>query len=85
MKGRQRFLSQALSDERIGVEEVADGVWSVLFYETELGRFDERDYQFKTQAAASTVSPIVPVQRVTHRPGRFKSQEHWASASLPSS
>lgn len=48
MKGRQRFLSQALSDETIGFEEVADGVWAVLFYETELGRFDERDYQLKT-------------------------------------
>jgi len=48
MKGRQRFLSQALSDETIGFEEVADGVWAVLFYDVELGRFDERDYHLKT-------------------------------------
>lgn len=28
--------------------EVVDGIWSVLFYDVELGRFDERDYQLKT-------------------------------------
>ena len=35
-------LSQALNDEMIGLEEVQDGVWNVLYYETLLGRFDER-------------------------------------------
>ena len=48
MKGRQRFLSQALAGETIAFEEVADGVWALHFYTLELGRFDERDYQLKT-------------------------------------
>ena len=38
----QQFLSQALNDEMIGLEEVQDGVWIVIYYETLLGRFDER-------------------------------------------
>ena len=48
MRGRQRFLSQALAGETIAFEEVADGVWALHFYSLELGRFDERDYQLKT-------------------------------------
>ena len=48
LKGRQRFLSQALAGETIAFEEVADGVWTIRFYDVELGRFDERDYQLKT-------------------------------------
>ena len=48
MRGRQRFLSQALAGETVAFEEVADGVWALRFYALELGRFDERDYQLKT-------------------------------------
>ena len=48
LKGRQRFLSQALAGETIAFEEVADGIWALSFYTVELGRFDERDYQLKT-------------------------------------
>ena len=35
-------LTQALNGEMIGLEEVQDGVWNVIYYETLLGRFDER-------------------------------------------
>src|SRR4051794_28998291 len=38
----QHFLSQALNGENVGLEQVADGVWNILYYETLLGRFDER-------------------------------------------
>ena len=38
----QQFLSQALNDEMIGLEESDDGIWNVLYYQTRLGRFDER-------------------------------------------
>ncbi|MFB3111903.1 MAG: integrase core domain-containing protein [Gemmatimonadales bacterium] len=38
----QHFLSQALNGEHIGLEEVHDGVWNLIYYETLLGRFDER-------------------------------------------
>jgi hypothetical protein len=38
----QQFLTQALNGETIGLEEVQYGVWNVIYYETLLGRFDER-------------------------------------------
>ncbi len=38
----QQFLTQALNCETIGLEEVQNGVWNVIDYETLLGRFDER-------------------------------------------
>ena len=38
----QVFLSQALNGEEIGLEEVHDGVWNIVYYDTLLGRFDER-------------------------------------------
>lgn len=37
----QKFLSQALNGETIGLEEVNDGLWSILYYTTLLGRYDE--------------------------------------------
>lgn len=44
-KHRQLFLSQALPQEWIGLEEVDDGIWSVYFYDRLLARLDERDYK----------------------------------------
>ena len=37
----QQFLSQALNGEYIGLEEVEDGLWNILYYDTLLGRFDQ--------------------------------------------
>ena len=42
LKAKQPFLSNALADEYIGLEEVGDGVWNIVYYETLLGRIDER-------------------------------------------
>jgi hypothetical protein len=44
-KTRQFFVSQALAHEWVGLEEVADGVWSLCFYDRLLARFDERDFK----------------------------------------
>ena len=44
-QGEFLFLSQALSGERVGLEEVEDGVWSVYFGPVLLARFDERERQ----------------------------------------
>lgn len=46
-KKRQLFLSQALSHEWIALEEVADGVWSLYFYDRLLARLDERDFKLR--------------------------------------
>ncbi|RMF25544.1 MAG: IS481 family transposase [Deltaproteobacteria bacterium] len=40
---RQIFLSNALAQEHIGLEEIDDGVWGIYFYDVRLGTLDERD------------------------------------------
>jgi len=37
----QQFLSQALNGEYIGLEEIHDRVWNLVYYHTLLGRFHE--------------------------------------------
>jgi hypothetical protein len=37
-------LSQALNDEHIGLEQIADGLWNILYYETLLGGIDEHTH-----------------------------------------
>ena len=39
---RQPFLSHALGGEDIGLEEVGDGIWNIVYYSTLLGKIDER-------------------------------------------
>ena len=41
-RGREIFLSSVLAGERIALDEVKDGVWSIYFYRKLLGRLDER-------------------------------------------
>ena len=41
LHSRQVFLSQALNGELIGLEEVDDGIWNIVYYETLLGRIDQ--------------------------------------------
>jgi transposase InsO family protein len=40
----QQFLSQALNGEHIGLEEVQDGIWNIIYYDTLLGRFSEHTH-----------------------------------------
>jgi putative transposase len=42
LHARQPFLSHALTNQDIGLEEVADGIWNIVFYATLLGKIDER-------------------------------------------
>jgi hypothetical protein len=42
LKAKQPFLSNALADEYVGLEEVGDGLWNIVYYRTLLGRIDER-------------------------------------------
>ena len=39
---QHRFISQAIKGDYIGLEEVADGVWNIVYYKTLLGRLDAR-------------------------------------------
>ena len=41
-KDREIFLSELLIGHRIALEEIADGVWSVYFYDLLLARLNER-------------------------------------------
>jgi putative transposase len=43
-KTRLLFIAKALQQHAIGLEEVADGIWSIHFCRVLLGRFDERDF-----------------------------------------
>lgn len=43
-KNKLLFISHALGQLAIGLEEVADGVWSIHFHSVLLARFNERDY-----------------------------------------
>jgi hypothetical protein len=42
LQSRQPFLSQALGGEDIGLEEVGDRIWNIVYYRTLLGKIDER-------------------------------------------
>lgn len=41
-RGHLAFVSHALEHADLGLEEITDGVWNVIFYRTVLGRLDER-------------------------------------------
>jgi transposase InsO family protein len=44
LKKRLLFIANALKQHLVGLEEIADGVWSIHFCHVLLGRVDERDY-----------------------------------------
>lgn len=45
--GAQIFLSTALAFETVGLQEIDDGIWSINYYQTQLGRFDERTHEVR--------------------------------------
>lgn len=45
-RGKAPFFTHVLRGQRIGLEEVDDGLWSVYFTKLLLGRYDEREGQF---------------------------------------
>lgn len=42
LHAQQLFLSHALEHEDIGLEEIGDGIWNIVYYRTLLGKIDER-------------------------------------------
>lgn len=44
LHGQHPFLSHVLRGEDIGLEEVADGIWNIVYYSTLLGKIDERSF-----------------------------------------
>ncbi|MEM0964392.1 MAG: IS481 family transposase [Bacteroidota bacterium] len=56
-KGREVFLTTVLSRERVGLEEVADGVWAVRFAGVELGRLDERRWVVSSGHPGRSAAP----------------------------
>jgi putative transposase len=45
LHGRQLFVSRALQHEYLGLEESADGIWSIYFDHLLLGKFAEQDFR----------------------------------------
>ena len=54
-KTRLLYLSTALRQHRIGLEEVDDGIWSLSFCDVLLGRIDERRALIKGQLGVTQV------------------------------
>lgn len=42
LQSGQYFLNNALRGEEIGLEEIDDGIWSIVYYNTILGRIDRQ-------------------------------------------
>jgi len=42
LQSSQPFLSHARGGEDIGLEEIDDGTWNIVYYSTLLGKIDER-------------------------------------------
>lgn len=42
---RQTFLTTVLAGQDVGLEEIADGVWNIVYHRCLLARFDERTQQ----------------------------------------
>lgn len=59
LKNRQAFLSNALSEELIGLEEVSDGIWNIVYYQTLLGRIDERDGKITGNISVKDLSGLL--------------------------
>jgi hypothetical protein len=47
-KRRLLFIANALKQHTIGLEEVADGIWSIHFCGVLLGKIDEREYVIRS-------------------------------------
>lgn len=54
-KTRLLYLSTALRQHRVGLEEVDDGIWSLYFCTVLLGRIDERKALMKGQVGVTHV------------------------------
>ena len=54
-KTRLLYLSTALKQHRVGLEEVDDGIWSVFFCDVLLGRIDERHALVRGQLGVTHV------------------------------
>lgn len=46
-QSRPLFISEVLIGEDVGLEEVEDGIWSVYFYKTLVGRLHECDWKLR--------------------------------------
>ena len=42
LQSGRHFLSRALTGEDIGLEEVDDQIWNIVYYNTILGRIDQQ-------------------------------------------
>jgi hypothetical protein len=44
LKTRLLFIANSLKQQLLGLEEIADGIWSIYFCTVLLARVDERDH-----------------------------------------
>ena len=58
-KGRTFFISTALADQTIGLEEEQDGIWRINFMDLDLGFLDEESMKF------ASITPEESYQRIS--------------------
>ncbi len=49
LQSGQYFLSNAFKGEEIDLEEIDDGVWNIVYYNTILGRLDRKTWRITGQ------------------------------------
>lgn len=55
LRGRFHFVSEVLAGEYVGLEEVDERLWNIVYYQTLLGRLDEPTGEFTGGYTARTV------------------------------
>jgi hypothetical protein len=55
-------VSSVLAEEYVGLDEIADGIWSMYFGPLLLGRFDERTKRlYGNLRSTTTTTPLSPM------------------------
>ena len=66
---RLLYLANALTNQRIGMEETDDGLWAIYFHTVLLATFDERDYiiQCSRKCYPCCRTLVLPMFPIIHR------------------
>ncbi len=57
------FLGKAFQGQYVGIKEVDDKIWKVIFMNYDLGNFDEIDYSF-TENENPFIKKLLPMSPV---------------------
>ena len=67
LKCHQRFVSNALKDKFVGLKEIDDGMWNIVYYTTLLGRIDEHDGKITGVQSVGNLPGLLSVEDLSDR------------------